>query len=476
MPMIDIPYARSAPYDNSDYVARMADLMLRRGQLDADAARAAGNARAQMWTNAGNVAMSTLSQIGAARDAERQRAILLQQQQFENAMKQRDYDLRVREVDEASASRQQQQQWQQQQYRDRLAAEDVENVRPGTQIPFDQAQRRFGGTPAWHRGSVTAAQDAQPAWQGEQPMDDSMPDAGPAVAATPAMWERVPNASERLAMDNFSAQQQERERRAARDIIEDGEKLEERRERQENFERTLNQQERHFNAQQSPSERLSDGGLDLAATTYRITGRMPALGMGKDGDRKRVINRAAEQGAALGQSPAMIMQAQAAYKADSAALARMTTARAAAHAFESKALEQSKLVAQLSKQVPRSEYPAINGLLVQGKILAGDTKAHLLNNALLTFTSEYAKIMAGGTGSAAPSTDSAQAHARELISSALSNGTLQETVTQMQREMRWTMDGYNATIGLISESLGGGRAQWNESDRQEGGSFFDRQQ
>ena len=29
MPMIEIPYARSEPYDNRDYVARMADLMIR---------------------------------------------------------------------------------------------------------------------------------------------------------------------------------------------------------------------------------------------------------------------------------------------------------------------------------------------------------------------------------------------------------------------------------------------------------------
>lgn len=147
MPPIVIPYASSAPYDNSAYVSRMADLMLRRGDLQADALRRAGDARAQMWGNVGNVAMSTMAQIGAARDAERQRDILLKQQDFENQMKERDYGLRQQELADAAAERTAAREWQQAQFRENSADRAADRVAVGTRITPDQ-YRRYDGTSA----------------------------------------------------------------------------------------------------------------------------------------------------------------------------------------------------------------------------------------------------------------------------------------------------------------------------------------
>lgn len=462
MPMLDIPYAQSAPYDNSGYVARMADLMLRRGDVEADALRRAGDRRAQMWTNAGNVAMSTIAQIGAARDAERQRALALQQQAFENEMKQREYALREREADEAAKARQQQQEWQQQQYRDRMADVDADNVAPGTSVPYESAKARFGGTPAWYRGEVIAPQPAAPAWQGDQPLDDSMPDAGPATPAVPGMWRRMPNGQEKATMDAAAAAERERIYQHGQDTINQGALLEERRRQQANEDRRYREGVRQFEETQSGAagERLSEEGLDYAATQLRVTGKMPAMGMGKDPDRKRIINAAAAQAKRLGQTPAAVMQRQATFKADGQALTRMATARAAAAAFEEKALQQADLVANLSQQVSRTDWPIINGAFVKGQVLTGGTNAHLLNNALLTFTTEYAKIMSGSTGSAQGSTDAARREAQELISSALSKGTLAATIAQMKREMTWTVEGYNAAIGRIQDGLAGGNPTW----------------
>lgn len=147
MPPIVIPYASSAPYDNSAYVTRMADLMLRRGDLQADALRRAGDARAQMWGNVGNVALSTMGQIGAARDAERQRALVLQQQAFENQMKERDYDMREREMLAAADERKSEREWRQQQFRENSADRAVDRIAVGTVIsPTDY--KRFDGTSA----------------------------------------------------------------------------------------------------------------------------------------------------------------------------------------------------------------------------------------------------------------------------------------------------------------------------------------
>ena len=148
MPPIMIPYASSAPYDNSAYVARMADLMLRRGDMQADALRRAGDARAQMWSNVGNVAMSTMAQIGASREAERQRDILLKQQSFENQMKERDYGLRQQELADSAAERKAAREWQQAQFRENSADRAADRVAVGTRITPDEYSRRYGGTSA----------------------------------------------------------------------------------------------------------------------------------------------------------------------------------------------------------------------------------------------------------------------------------------------------------------------------------------
>jgi hypothetical protein len=160
MPPIVIPYASSAPYDNSAYVSRMADLMLRRGDVTADALRRAGDARAQMWSNVGNVALSTLSQIGAARDAERQRALLLKQQEFENAMKQRDYDLREREMESAAADREAARKWQEMQFRENSADRAIDRIAVGTVISPDD-YKRYDGTSAAESLEYQPARDAR---------------------------------------------------------------------------------------------------------------------------------------------------------------------------------------------------------------------------------------------------------------------------------------------------------------------------
>lgn len=500
MPMIEIPYARSEPYDNRDYVARMADLMIRRGELNADAIRRAGDLRASLWTNAGNVAMSTIAQIGAARDEERKRALALQQQAFENAMKQRDYDLRAKELDEAMRSRMQAQQFQQQQYRDSRAATGVSEMTPGDEISADTYTTRYAGTPQDERfdrlapeaarlpaRSVMSGSVVSPDFStaSSDPVLSRAPKVEPRdyvggvaesvsgdVAARPERYRLRPTFEQQLQRQRAERDEANMIYSRLRDQQDDAWKLRESERSQRNADRAYELDVQQFNATKGQIEPLTEGGLDLAATTLRVTGKMPALGMGKDPDRKRIMNRAAEQAASLEQTPAMVMQAQAAYRADGDALKRMTVARAAAHAFESKALEQSKLVASLSDKVSRTDYPIINGALVAGKVLTGNTNAHLLNNALLTFTTEYAKIMSGSTGSSQGSTDSARREAAELISSALAKGTLRETITQMQREMKWTMDGYNATIANIMDGLGGNTPRWGD-DTQGGGGWFD---
>lgn len=201
---------------------------------------------------------------------------------------------------------------------------------------------------------------------------------------------------------------------------------------------------------------LTDEGVEYAATQYRVTGVMPPLGMGKTPMRAAIINKAAEQARILGQSPANAIQKQAAYKSDGAALTKMRSMSSAAESFETKAVAQADIVDELSQKVPRTSWPVVNDALIAGKTrIAGDESATLLLNAIQTFSSEYAKIMEGSTGSAAGSSDSARAASQRLISAGMSRKTVSGVLNLMRREMQLTVDGYGATIDHITQRMGG---------------------
>ncbi len=203
------------------------------------------------------------------------------------------------------------------------------------------------------------------------------------------------------------------------------------------------------------SDRLTPDAVEYAATQYRILGPSGIPTRLDGNERVRIVNAASNQTKSLGQTPAMAVQKQAAFKSDGAALTQMRRMSSAAQAFETKALAQTDLVSGLSTKVPRTQYPVINdGLLTFKDRVLGDQNTQLLFNALTTFTTEYAKVMQGSTGASGADV-SARADAAKLISAGLNNGTLQKTIDQMKWEMRQTMNGYDATINAITERMGG---------------------
>lgn len=201
---------------------------------------------------------------------------------------------------------------------------------------------------------------------------------------------------------------------------------------------------------------LSTDAVEYTATQYRLLGSQGIPTRLSDVDKRAIINAAAKQTKALGQSPAQAVQRQAAFKSDAGSLTKMTSMKSAAEAFETKAMAQADLVQSLSDKVNRTNIPAINAAILSGKInIAGDETAQLYANALTTFGEEYAKIMGGSTGSAAAATDSARRTAHDLIRVGLTKGQISSTIKQMQWEMRQTLLGYDATIDHITTRMGG---------------------
>lgn len=201
---------------------------------------------------------------------------------------------------------------------------------------------------------------------------------------------------------------------------------------------------------------LDPDGLELAATDYRLTHRLPARNAQQNG---AIISLAAKQAKLLGESPASTIQKQAAYQGDAKALQKMQGMSAAAEAFESKANAQADIIRDLSAKVPRTSFPLINSVLQGARTsILGNEDATKLANAISTFSAEYAKIIEGATGSAAGSSESARKASDKLINAAMSKGTMAGVLDLMQQEMSLTVGGYGSVISHISERMGGAPA------------------
>lgn len=226
--MVTIPYARSAPYDRDAYVARMADLMLRRGDVNADALRRDGDARAQQWANAGNVVMAAMAQYGAIRDSERKLALEREQQRIENSFRGRQLANEEARTRSADAERASDLEWRRAQFRDQSARNSADDLEPGSEITPDDFTRDYAGTSAARRFE---RRDASPELLPARPLPDGLPLVAAQsldpndelsdgvvgrtmsrdTAARPERYERVPNWQERVQAEELSTRRRANE-------------------------------------------------------------------------------------------------------------------------------------------------------------------------------------------------------------------------------------------------------------------------
>jgi hypothetical protein len=76
------------------------------------------------------------------------------------------------------------------------------------------------------------------------------------------------------------------------------------------------------------------------------------------------------------------------------------------------------------------------------------------NTAIQTVVNEYAKVMAGGTGSSAASSDSARAEASKLLNNAQTPAQVQAAVKTMRVEMANRIESLKAQESDLKNRLG----------------------
>jgi hypothetical protein len=122
-------------------------------------------------------------------------------------------------------------------------------------------------------------------------------------------------------------------------------------------------------------------------------------------------------------------------KAGVAAIAQLGRARAQIMQAEKLANYNADLALEASEQLTRTGVPLLNrGIQWAQENLKGDPLLRNFTIANETFISEYAKVMGGGYGAAAP-TEGAQARAHSLLNRAATQEEYRSAITQLKAEM-----------------------------------------
>lgn len=189
----------------------------------------------------------------------------------------------------------------------------------------------------------------------------------------------------------------------------------------------------------------TDDAIALAGTEYRLTGKMPALGMGNADARAKIINYAAEQAKQMGQSNEEVVALQAGVGSDTAALRNITRIGTASAAFENTAMKNFNKALELAKKggIPTDLGPWVNKFIQTGETGAGNKDVPAYVAALLTGANEYAKVISGSTGSQGSTVDSRK-EAANMFSGAYDYDTIRNVIYNVAKpDMENKKQSYN---------------------------------
>lgn len=202
----------------------------------------------------------------------------------------------------------------------------------------------------------------------------------------------------------------------------------------------LKLQRDRLNAEMATGE-LTPQTVDFVAETYRQTGQLPPLGMGKAAVnmRQKILERAAQLSMApTGAAPLTAAEAAAEVKANKAETAGLTAGQRAVGTqianTQVAASEANKMINVAKPYVDKvnpTDYPVLNAA---GNFVArntGDPNVVGLATALNGLVNTYARAI----NPKGVATVSDKNHAREIINAAMSKGQINEAFTVMGQEM-----------------------------------------
>jgi hypothetical protein len=203
----------------------------------------------------------------------------------------------------------------------------------------------------------------------------------------------------------------------------------------------------------APVSILSPQAVDSAAQWYRATGEIQA-GFGGQADRDAIQDRAAAMDQQAGISPDQRAKLRLTNKADLNSLRVRTTQRDAIAGYENGAQREFALAQSL---IPSTPEPLNSQLLTQwartGSRQFGDVPNAQFYVALTSALDEYAKVISGGTGSSAASSDSARLQALSLIPQGATTAQIKGVIGTINQGMEYKRAGYDDEIKDVTSRL-----------------------
>lgn len=201
---------------------------------------------------------------------------------------------------------------------------------------------------------------------------------------------------------------------------------------------------------------LSEQARIAAATRYRIDGTLPAgIGRGTQGarDTRAILDEAASQSAAAGDTPEAARIAQIANKANSAALNKLQQQQTMVGAFEKNFTKNADMAEQLSAAVDRTGVPIVNKWINAGKrSVSGDADLSAFDASLKATVNEYAKIVSGATGGAGAAQGEI-AKVEGLLNAAQTTGQVSAVLNLMRKETQNRMAAFDDEKSQLTGSM-----------------------
>jgi hypothetical protein len=199
---------------------------------------------------------------------------------------------------------------------------------------------------------------------------------------------------------------------------------------------------------------LNDQAVEDLARQYMMTGKMPAMGVGKDSAdaRKAVLNKYSELMRSDAKTPEEQLAKQEAFKAASHSLSNLQKQKDSILSFANTADKNLDLADRLSDKVIRSNSPFFNKYLLSGrKDFLGDPDVAALHSGVQTAVNEYAKVVSGNGGSS----DAARAHAEAMLNEAQTPQQFKAVIKVLKEEVQNRREGYNDQIKTLTQTLSG---------------------
>jgi len=199
---------------------------------------------------------------------------------------------------------------------------------------------------------------------------------------------------------------------------------------------------------------LSTDAIDNAAWAYVGTGKLPAVGRGKEGvaQRTAVMNRSAAIAKQAGMSPAELQTVPGRNKALQGSLTNLQKQSDMMEKSEQAFKNNLGVALNLSKKLDRSGSPVVNKWLLGGKAALGDPDVAAFDAAITTASVDYARIMSGQTGAGGTPISTAE-EARKLIRRELSDKQFSAVADVLNQDIAGQQQAVHAQRGKILSAM-----------------------